>query len=107
MSSLANRIEIVLNNADTDPIAGRCGRSDASAGKCWDAFSKDVTLTDSWQRYEVKLKDLHQDGWGFSPADGRFDTTTIYSIGFQVNGPQNEGAPAVQADFWIDDLYFD
>ncbi|HEY5284160.1 MAG TPA: hypothetical protein VIM14_15310, partial [Polyangia bacterium] len=91
-SSRANRVKVLFNNADMDPIAGRCGQSDASAVQCWDAFSKDVTLTDSWQRYEVKLKDLFQDGWGFAAADGKFDTTTISSIGFQVNGPQNEGA---------------
>jgi hypothetical protein len=107
MSSKANRVKVMFNNADTDPVAGRCGQSDASAVQCWDAFSKYVTLTDTWQRYEVKFKDLLQEGWGFAPANGKFDPTTIYSIGFQVNGPQTDGAPTIEADYWIDDLYFE
>jgi hypothetical protein len=66
-----------------------------------------VTLTDTWQRYEIKLSELYQEGWGHAAPSGKFDATTTYSVSFQVNGPNSAGAPAVDTDFWIDDLYFE
>jgi hypothetical protein len=107
MSTKSNRVKIMINNADTDVNGGRCGKDDSAAEQCWDAFSKYVTLGDTWNRYEVKFGDLFQEGWGHQAASGKFDPTTVYSIAFQVNGPQSASAPAIDADFWIDDVYFE
>jgi hypothetical protein len=105
MSTRPARLKVVVGNADTDVLGGRCGQLDASADQCDDAFSRQVSLTDSWKRYEVKWSELSQDGWGHAAPSGKLDPRSIYVIGFQVDGPQNATAAAVDADFWIDDLY--
>lgn len=105
MASTPTRLKVVVEDADTDVLGGRCGQSDASADACGDAFSRPVSLTDTWKRYEVKLSDLSQEGWGHAAASGKLDPRTVYVIGFQVDGPQSSTAPAVDTAFWIDDVY--
>jgi len=107
MSSQRNRLKIMFNNVDTDVLGGKCGHGDASTAQCWDSFSKYVTLTDSWQRYEVKFSELLQEGWGYAAASVKLDPTSVYTIGFQVNGPMTTTAAPVEVDFWIDDVYFE
>jgi len=36
-----------------------------------------------------------------------FDATTARGITFAVSGPSSTTAPAVNADFWVDDAYFE
>ena len=107
MSPVSNLGKVMIQNVDTDPAGGRCGQGDASSQGCWDNFSIYVDLTDTWQRYEVKFSDLSQEGWGRPASSGIFDATTAYSLYFQVNGPNTPTAPSVNADFWIDDVYFE
>lgn len=107
MSGKRNRVKVMFNNRDTDVFGNRCGQADASSEQCWDAFSKYVTLTETWQRYEVKLSELLQQGWGHAAPSGKFDTTSVYLIAFQVDGPASKTAPPVETDFWIDDVYFE
>jgi hypothetical protein len=105
MASKATRLKVVVENADTDALGGKCGQLDASADQCGDAFSRQVALTESWKRFEVKWSELSQDGWGHAAPSGKLDPRTIYLIGFQIDGPQSTTAAAVDADFWIDDVY--
>jgi hypothetical protein len=105
MASKPTRLKIVVENADTDVLGGRCGQTDASADQCGDAFSRQVQLTDGWRRYEVKFSDLSQVGWGHAAPSGKLDPRTVYLIGFQIDGPQSKTDAPVEADFWIDDIY--
>ena len=107
MSPTANHVKVMIQNIDTDAQGGRCGTSDASSEQCWDSFCTYLGFTDTWQRFEVKFSDLEQEGWGHPAPGGVFDSTQAYSIYFQVNGPAKAGDPAVNADFWIDDVYFE
>ena len=106
-SDIANRVKVMFNNADTDVIGEKCGQGDAAVDQCWDSFSKYITFTNTWQRYEVKFSELTQEGWGYAAATGKFDTTSVYSLDFAVNGPGSATAAAVAVDFWIDDIYFE
>jgi hypothetical protein len=105
MSSKANRIKILLGNADTDALGGRCGQVDASADQCGDAFSKRISLTGIWTRYELKFSDLTQAGWGHAAPSRKPDLRAVTTIGFQIDGPQTSTASPVDGDFWIDDIY--
>jgi hypothetical protein len=107
MSSASNQVKVMFNDSDTDVFGGKCGQSDAAADQCWDAFSKYVTLTDTWQKFEIRFTDLYQEGWGYAAPSGKFDATTVSMLAFQVNGPGSSTAPAVTADIWIDDIYFE
>lgn len=47
---------------------------------------------------------IRQDGWGTAvPA---FEQKTVRGMNFNILGPSSAGAPAVSADYWIDDVYF-
>lgn len=105
MASKATRLKVLVEDAETDALGGRCGQLDASADQCGDAFSRPLSLTDTWKRYEVKWSELSQRGWGHVAPSGKLDPSAVYIIGFQVDGPQGEDASAVDADFWIDDIY--
>jgi len=107
ISSAANQVKVMFNNVDTDVFGDKCGQSDAASDQCWDSFSKYVKLTDTWQKFEVKFSDLSQEGWGYAVPSGKFDATTVYKLSFVVNGPASASAPAVTADIWIDDIYFE
>jgi hypothetical protein len=107
MSAVSNTIKVQISNGDTVPAGGKCGQSDASSDRCWDNFATDVTLSDTWQRFEVKFSSLSQSGWGHPVASGVFDPTTAHGINFEVLGPTSAGGPPVTADFWIDDIYFE
>ncbi len=105
MSSTSTRLKVLVEDADTDALGGRCGQTGASDDQCGDAFSRQVSLTDNWKRYEVKFSELSQGGWGHIAPSGKLDPRTVYLIGFQINGPQSDTAPPVETTFWVDDIY--
>jgi hypothetical protein len=107
MSPLGGTVKVQIWNDDTAPAGGKCGQGDASADQCWDSFASYVTLTNTWQRFEVKFSDLRQDGWGHPVPSGIFDPATARGIAFEILGPTVATGPAVTADFWIDDIYFE
>jgi hypothetical protein len=105
MSAAASSVKVQIANDDSDPAGGKCGTTDASTSRCWDSFATYLPFTDKWQKFEVKFSKLRQDGWGMEvPA---FDATTARGINFLVQGPTTTTAPAIDADFWIDDVYFE
>jgi alpha-L-arabinofuranosidase len=105
MSPQGNTIKVQFPNDDTVPTGGKCGQTDAAADQCWDSFATSVSLTSTWQRFEVKFSDVHQDGWGM-PV-GIFDAASLRGVNFQILGPTTASGPPVTADFWIDDVYFE
>ena len=107
MSPASNTVKVQFSNDDTVPSGGKCGQNDASVDQCWDHFAALVSLTNTWQRFEVKFSDLRQDGWGHPVPSGVFDATTAHGINFEILGPNSATAPPAAADFWIDDVYFE
>jgi hypothetical protein len=105
MSPISNAIKIQFPNDDSLPTGNKCGKTTAATDGCWDSFASYAPLNDKWQRIEVKLSDLRQDGWGRPAA--AFDATTVHSINFVVAGPGSATAQSVSVDFWIDDVYFE
>jgi hypothetical protein len=105
MSSAANSVKVQIANDDSDPAGGKCGMTDASTARCWDSYATYLSFTDKWQKFEVKFSKLRQDGWGMEVPT--FDATTARGINFLVQGPTSTTAPAINADFWIDDVYFE
>jgi hypothetical protein len=104
MAQKPTELKVAISDADTDPIAGRCGQTVTPGDQCWDSFSSRVTLTETWQRFEVTFDSLRQEGWGYRAPSGAFDPPTAYNLAFQVNGPASAGAEPVVTEFWIDDL---
>ncbi len=107
MSNVSNSVKVAISDIDTAQAGGKCGQGDASADQCWDDFCTYVTLTNTWQRFEVKFADLMQQGWGYAAPSGKFDPTTAAIINFAVDAPASATAAPVTADFWIDDIYFE
>jgi hypothetical protein len=107
MSPESNTVKVQISNNDTVPSGGKCGQSDASTAQCWDNFATYVTLSPTWQKFEVKFSNLQQDGWGYAVPSGSFDATTAHGITFEISGPQSATTAPVTADYWIDDIYFE
>jgi hypothetical protein len=92
----AGPLTIKVKTAATSPVAegGSC------AATCYDHFKKDIVLTSSWSRYEIKWADLAQGGWG-TPAT--FAPAALIGVNFEI--VTSPGMP-VSFDFWVDDLTF-
>jgi hypothetical protein len=87
------------------PAGGKCGLTDAQTDSCWNSLATYLALTEEWQKFEIELSELRQDsGWGLQVPS--FDPTTARTVVFLVTGPASATAPAVEADLWIDDVYF-
>lgn len=69
-------VRVKLGDANTTPEGGRCH-------DCYNDFGADLTLTDSWKKYELAFVDLKQEfGWGESkPA---IDAAHLYQVQWQV-----------------------
>ncbi len=103
------KIRVLFPDIDSDPRGNRCG---GDAGQCYDSWSyviPSAMVTSSWTQVSV----------AYAPADGvlaaqsfgfeapHFDPAHVYGIGFQVSGPSvMDASAAVNADYWIDDIYF-
>lgn len=69
-------VRVKLGDANTAPEGGRCH-------DCYNDFGADLTLTDSWKKYELTFAELKQEfGWGESqPA---IDAAHLYQTQWQV-----------------------
>ena len=109
MSTTA-QLRVLFPDIDSDPRGGRCAVGDA--GACYDSWSyvlPATMLTSSWQQVTVKYAPMNgvltTQTFGYEAAN--FDPAHVYGVGFQVSGPNAADAgAAVNADFWIDDIYF-
>lgn len=99
--------------ADRRGIA-RCESFDsnqAPTGRCNDHFGQVVTLSDSWQWYEIPFSCMESGNWGFPGNSSPIMSEAIVGIQFQITGadPADTGTPTqeVQAfDFSIDNIAF-
>lgn len=88
-----NKVRLKIPDAYTDPDGGHCS-------ECFNDLGADFTLTEEWQLFTFPFKSLRQlPGWG-RPRRFKVDSSTIYSIQFQVNDP---GQPY---DVFIDEIRF-
>lgn len=86
-------IRLKIPDANTDPDGGICS-------ECFNDFGLNLTLTEDWQQYIVRFKDLAQlPGWG-QPKKFSVDRARLYGIQFQVDEKGKE------FDVWIDQLRF-
>jgi hypothetical protein len=112
-------IHVEINDANSDPRAYQCATdpSNAKAVKdnCYNSFAKPISLSDSFERYEIAFSDLRRDpNWG-SEATKSLDLGAVYLLSFEVRSPKciaNDQTRCVGSDpeymsfdFWIDDLY--
>jgi hypothetical protein len=114
----ARTLQVGFLDSNTDPRGGICNYTDSnSRASCYNAFSKNVALTETFAQYTVDFASLQQDpAWGYRPDSGIVDRQHVYGLAFQVNAPfcyTNEmcvgdggSPPAYTFDIWIDDLYF-
>jgi hypothetical protein len=82
----------------TDPDFGTCdpdGSPDPDQ-RCYDHFAASVSLTPTWDQFEVLFEDLAQEGWGLDA--GQFDATQVVAIQWL--------ARPGDADIWLDDVKF-
>lgn len=85
------RLKIPDNN--TDPDGGVCS-------ECFNDFGMDLKLTNEWQHYVIRFKDLKQEvGWG-SPKKFGVDSSSIYGIQFQTKIAEQP------FDIWVDQIRF-
>jgi hypothetical protein len=64
--------------------------------ECDDVHGKTITLTSSWQEYQVPFSQLAQEGWG---KVATFDKTTLIAMQFQT-------LPGATFDVSVDDIRF-
>ncbi len=77
-------------------LGGTCVPSTTAGLECEDNHGKSLTLTSSWQSYQVPFAQLMQEGWG-KPAT--FDKAALTGVLVQT-------APGATFDFALDDLSF-
>lgn len=86
-------VRLKVPDANTDPDGGVCT-------ECFNDFGFDLKLTNEWQHYVIRFKDLSQmPGWG-SPKKFSVDSGRIYGIQFQVQEPSKP------FDIWVDQIRF-
>lgn len=86
-------VRLKIPDSNTDPDGGVCS-------ECFNDFGMDLKLTNEWQHYIVRFKDLAQlPGWG-SPRKFGVDSSRIFGIQFQTNIPEKP------FDIWVDQIRF-
>ena len=103
-------VRVLFPDVDSDPRGNRCGVGDA--GGCYDSWSYEIPasmVTSTWTQVTVAYAPMNgqltTQNFGYEAAN--FDPTKVYGITFQVSGPSiMDASAAVNADFWIDDIYF-
>jgi len=87
------KVRLKLLDVATDPAGGTCS-------ECFNAFGKDIELTERWEQYIVPYTEMAQEqGWG-SPRPAAVDSSALFAIQFQVN------TPGSHYDIWWDDIAF-
>lgn len=82
-----------IGDKNTAPAGGVC-----APGKCDDDFGQDLTLTESWQKIEIKFADMKQVGWSMATLPA-IEKSALYSVHFQ-------SSKSLTFDIWIDDIAF-
>jgi hypothetical protein len=114
----ASHLAVQLADINVDPRGNICNASDPNdESNCYNHFRTLLPLSETWTRYTVAFKDLHQDPtWGYRPVSGMPVLQLVYQITFEIdeascgldpNAKCAGGAtPLLQFDIWVDDIYF-
>jgi hypothetical protein len=112
-------IHVMVHDPNSDPRGRKCNdpsNPDLADGiKCYNAYSKTLTLSESFERYDVDFSELQRDPtWGYA-TDIPLQLSQVYLIVFEVRNPKcvadrnarcvGDTSQVLKFDFWIDDLY--
>ncbi len=113
-------IHVMVHDQNSDPRGQQCDAApEAGAAPdtsdCYNAFSKAITLSESFQRYEVDFSELLRDPtWGYARTEA-LDLQKVYLIVFEARTPKcvadgkarcvDQDPLILKFDFSIDDLY--
>lgn len=85
-------VRLKLPDVNTHPDGGVCQ-------DCWNAFGKDLELTDQWQTVQVLFEQLEQQpSWG-KPRPSTITSSKIKNVEWAVD-------KGTSFDFWLDDIQF-
>ena len=114
-------IHVMVHDENSEPRGHKCNNPDLSSiakedgSACYNTYSKTLTLSESFERYEVDFSELRRDPtWGYAATDA-LDLVHAYMFVFEVRQPKcilDRNARCIgydpqilNFDFWIDDLY--
>ena len=106
-------IHVMVHDRNSEPRGQRC--YDDKGHQCYNASSKTLTLSESFERYEVDFSKLERDPtWGNAATDS-LDLEHVYMFVFEVRQPKcvvdgkarcaGDAPQVLKFDFSIDDLY--
>ena len=107
-------IHVMVHDRNSEPRGGKCN-DNAKGYECYNASSKTLTLSESFERYEVDFSKLERDPtWGNAATDS-LDLEHVYMFVFEVRQPKcvvdgkarcaGDASQVLKFDFSIDDLY--
>lgn len=96
-------VRVAFADKNSDPDGAVCvDTTDRMAkNRCFDHFSKDVTIGTAWTDYTIRFTELAQKGFGYS-APG-LDLANVYSFFLQARG---DAGKTLSFDLWFDDVRF-
>ena len=113
-------IHVMVHDPNSDPRGQRCydapeAGAEPDTRDCYNAYSKTITLSESFERYEVDFSELQRDPtWGRF-RDSPLQLEQVYLIVFEVRTPKciadrnarcvGDAKQVLKFDFSIDDLY--
>ena len=113
-------IHVMVHDPNSDTRGQRCydtpeAGAEADLERCYNAYSKTIALSESFQRYEVDFSELQRDPtWGYA-TDDSLQLESVYLIVFEVRSPKciadrnarcvGDASQSLKFDVSIDDLY--
>ncbi|WP_437670342.1 hypothetical protein [Sorangium sp. So ce131] len=91
-------VKVLISDKSTTAEGGHCDPEATEMG-CNDNWAGPIRLSEQWEQHVIAFEDMKVSGWGLAPLTETIDTTTMYSIRFQV-------AKDVDFDFCVDDIGF-
>jgi len=118
-SSGERTIHVMVHDVNSDPRGQKCNDPSnpdlADGAQCYNTYSKTLTLSESFERYQVDFSELQRDPtWGFA-WNIPLQLSQVYLIVFEVRTPKcvtdpnarcvGDASQVLKFDFSIDDLY--
>jgi hypothetical protein len=114
-------IHVMVHDPNSDPRGKQCYDAPEAGAEpdmkdCYNAYSKTLTLSESFERYEVDFSELQRDPtWDYAHDNIPLQLSHVYLIVFEVRNPKcvadrnarcvGDASQVLKFDFWIDDLY--
>jgi hypothetical protein len=114
-------IHVMVHDENSEPRGHKCNNPDLSSiakedgSECYNTYSKTITVSESFERYEVDFSELQRDPtWGYAATDA-LDLEHVYMFVFEARQPKcvldrnarcmGDASQVLKFDFSIDDLY--